>query len=121
MRQALQRARYGNTGPTCSGHGNPVIRAVRKTSIEVFRLNRIRDFFRLTAFRALRETRQQTPLVLIGLGSMDLREHPPGEFGSQCGIRMDFVITVCNSANETCPAFPGDVKRLHWPFDDRQP
>lgn len=34
------------------------------------------------------------------------------------GQPLDFVITVCNSANETCPVFPGDVKRLHWPFDD---
>lgn len=34
------------------------------------------------------------------------------------GQPLDFVITVCNSAKETCPVFPGDVKRLHWPFDD---
>jgi arsenate reductase (thioredoxin) len=31
---------------------------------------------------------------------------------------LDFVITVCDSANETCPIFPGNVKRLHWPFED---
>jgi len=34
------------------------------------------------------------------------------------GQPLDFVITVCSSAKETCPIFPGDVKRLHWPFDD---
>ncbi len=34
------------------------------------------------------------------------------------GQTLDFVITVCNSAKETCPVFPGDAKRLHWPFDD---
>lgn len=34
------------------------------------------------------------------------------------GQPLDFVITVCNSAKETCPVFPGGVKRLHWPFDD---
>jgi len=34
------------------------------------------------------------------------------------GQPLDLVITVCNSAKETCPVFPGDVKRLHWPFDD---
>ncbi|MCD6111897.1 MAG: arsenate reductase ArsC [Bacteroidales bacterium] len=32
---------------------------------------------------------------------------------------FDYVITVCNSAKETCPVFTGKVKqRLHIDFDD---
>jgi arsenate reductase len=31
---------------------------------------------------------------------------------------FDFVITVCDSAREACPYFPGDVQRLHWSFPD---
>jgi arsenate reductase len=34
------------------------------------------------------------------------------------GKDLDFVITVCDNAKETCPVFPGSVKRLHWPFED---
>ena len=30
----------------------------------------------------------------------------------------DFVITVCANADETCPVFPGPVRRLHAGFDD---
>ena len=30
----------------------------------------------------------------------------------------DFVITVCDSANESCPVFPVAAKRLHWSFPD---
>lgn len=30
----------------------------------------------------------------------------------------DIVITVCGHADETCPAFPGKVARLHVGFDD---
>jgi arsenate reductase len=31
----------------------------------------------------------------------------------------DYVVTVCGGANETCPAFVGNVKhRLHLGFDD---
>ena len=30
----------------------------------------------------------------------------------------DYVITVCDSANERCPLFPGRTIRLHWSFDD---
>lgn len=30
----------------------------------------------------------------------------------------DYVITVCDRANESCPFFPGGLSRLHWSFDD---
>src|SRR5690242_13322586 len=30
----------------------------------------------------------------------------------------DMLITVCDSAKETCPVLPGGVRRLHWPFED---
>ena len=33
-------------------------------------------------------------------------------------IQFDWVITVCDSANESCPFFPGNVKRFHVSFDD---
>lgn len=31
---------------------------------------------------------------------------------------FDYVITVCDQANETCPVFPGARHRLHWSFPD---
>ena len=31
---------------------------------------------------------------------------------------IDSVITVCGHANETCPAFSGNVKRIHWEIED---
>ncbi len=35
------------------------------------------------------------------------------------GEEWDYVITVCGGANESCPAFTGQVKqRLHIGFDD---
>lgn len=30
----------------------------------------------------------------------------------------DIAITVCDNAARECPAFPGQVRRLHWPIDD---
>jgi arsenate reductase (thioredoxin) len=32
--------------------------------------------------------------------------------------KFDYAITVCDSANEACPIFPGGTRRLHWSFDD---
>lgn len=31
---------------------------------------------------------------------------------------IETVITVCGSADQACPVFPGQVNRNHWPFDD---
>lgn len=33
-------------------------------------------------------------------------------------IQFDWVITVCDSANENCPVFHGNVKRFHISFED---
>jgi len=33
-------------------------------------------------------------------------------------ISFDYVITLCDHANESCPLFPGKTKRLHWGFED---
>ncbi|MFP4084712.1 MAG: arsenate reductase ArsC [Desulfonatronovibrio sp.] len=34
------------------------------------------------------------------------------------GINFDYAITLCSHAQENCPFFPGNVKRLHHGFDD---
>lgn len=34
------------------------------------------------------------------------------------GESFEFVITVCDDANETCPVFHGAKQRLHWSFED---
>jgi arsenate reductase len=34
------------------------------------------------------------------------------------GEEFDYIITLCDNAKETCPYFPGEAKRLHWPVPD---
>ena len=31
---------------------------------------------------------------------------------------FDYIITVCDNANQTCPIFPGNATRIHWSFED---
>lgn len=34
------------------------------------------------------------------------------------GVRLDYVVTVCAGAHETCPVFPGEATVIHRGFDD---
>jgi arsenate reductase len=49
---------------------------------------------------------------------IDLRAHTSKTLDRFLGEPWDYVITVCDSANERCPLFPGAASRLHWSFDD---
>jgi arsenate reductase (thioredoxin) len=42
----------------------------------------------------------------------------PKTIESLGNIAFDYVITLCDHANESCPLFPGKTKRLHWGFED---
>jgi len=33
-------------------------------------------------------------------------------------VGLDYVVTVCANANESCPVFPGRAKVIHVGFDD---
>ncbi|MBI5102054.1 MAG: arsenate reductase ArsC [Nitrospirae bacterium] len=33
-------------------------------------------------------------------------------------LKMDIVITLCGSAEASCPMTPPAIRRLHWPIDD---
>ena len=49
---------------------------------------------------------------------VDLSEHRSKRVAELSGIDFDWVITVCDGANEGCPVFAGTVRRLHADFDD---
>ena len=49
---------------------------------------------------------------------IDISGHRSKSVDEFSGEQLDYVITVCDNAKESCPVFPGATKRLHWPFND---
>jgi arsenate reductase len=58
------------------------------------------------AIRAMREA------------GIDMAGHRSKTLDGFVGEPWDYVITVCDGANERCPVFPRAVRRLHWSFED---
>lgn len=54
----------------------------------------------------------------VGIDISGQRSKSAGEFA---GRVFDYVITVCDNARETCPAFPGRAVRIHQSFEDPPP
>ncbi|MFP4521128.1 MAG: arsenate reductase ArsC [Fibrobacterota bacterium] len=49
---------------------------------------------------------------------VDISGHMSKHIDEVKNIGFDWVVTVCDSANESCPVFPGRVNRLHVSFND---
>jgi arsenate reductase len=60
------------------------------------------------------------PLAIRAMDELgiDLRGHRSKTVDTLLGEPWDVVITVCDSANERCPIFPGPTTQLHWSFED---
>jgi thioredoxin type arsenate reductase len=50
--------------------------------------------------------------------NIDISNHRSKSVEEFMGRQFDYVITVCDNANEQCPVFPGNTKRIHWSFED---
>jgi arsenate reductase len=49
---------------------------------------------------------------------VDISGARPKHWGLFLDERWDLVVTVCDSARESCPLFPGAVEQLHVSFPD---
>jgi len=34
------------------------------------------------------------------------------------GQKFDYIVTLCDTAKQTCPVFPGTYEKIHWDLED---
>jgi len=60
-----------------------------------------------------------TAIEVMKKEGIDISGNKPEHVDKYLSEEWDYVITVCDDANETCPVFPGKVRnRLHMGFED---
>jgi len=75
---------------------------------------------RFEAHSAGTEATRLRPLAVRAMGEVgvDISGQESKTLERYLGEPFDYVITVCDDANEACPFFPGARNRLHWSFED---
>ena len=56
-------------------------------------------------------------LKVMGEAGIDISTHK-SELLSEINQPLDYVLTVCDHAKESCPVLPEGVKSIHIPFPD---
>lgn len=49
---------------------------------------------------------------------IDISQHRSKHVDEYATQSIDYVVTVCDRAKETCPRWPGRTTVIHWSFDD---
>jgi len=75
---------------------------------------------RFEAISAGTEATRVRPLAIRAMEEIgiDISEQESKTLDRYLQEPIDYVITVCDDANEACPFFPGAQNRLHWSFED---
>ncbi|HUJ13067.1 MAG TPA: arsenate reductase ArsC [Thermoanaerobaculia bacterium] len=75
---------------------------------------------RFEVFSAGTEATRVHPLAIEAMNELkiDISGQHSKTLDRYRGQQFDYVITVCDRANEQCPIFPDDPVRIHWSFND---
>ena len=57
-------------------------------------------------------------IFVMGEMGIDISGHRSKSVDEFAGQELDYVITVCDNAKESCPIFPAKTLMMHWPFED---
>jgi arsenate reductase len=75
---------------------------------------------RFEAYSAGTEATHVRPLAIRAMADLgiDISGQQSKTLDRYLGEPFDYVITVCDQANEACPVFFGAKRRWHWSFPD---
>ena len=75
---------------------------------------------RFESYSAGTEATHVRPLAIRAMDEIgiDISGQESKTLNRYLGVPFDYVVTVCDEANEACPFFPGAKNRLHWSFED---
>ncbi len=75
---------------------------------------------RFEAFSAGTEATRVRPEAISAMADLgiDISHQESKTLDRYLGDPFDYVVTVCDEANEACPFFPGAKRRLHWSLPD---
>ncbi|MFN4993522.1 MAG: arsenate reductase ArsC, partial [Bacteroidota bacterium] len=73
-----------------------------------------------TIYSAGIETHGVNPKAIATMkeDGIDIAHHTSNNLKEYLQIPFDYIITVCDNANENCPYFPGKAQRFHHNFTD---
>lgn len=63
------------------------------------------------------QVRPEAIQVMKEMG-IDISDHRSKSMDGFKAEPFDYVITVCDNANQHCPTFPGKSGRIHWSIED---
>ena len=74
----------------------------------------------IEAYSAGIETHGLNPLAVdvMAEAGVDISKHQSKLLESLSGVDFDYVVTVCDNAQERCPIFPRKTQVVHVGFDD---
>ena len=74
----------------------------------------------VTVYSAGIETHGVNPkaIAIMQEIGIDISKNTSNNVDEYCDIPLDFVITVCDNAQERCPIFPSNAKKYHYNFPD---
>jgi arsenate reductase len=75
---------------------------------------------KIAAFSAGMEATHVNPTAIAVMQEIgiDISRHQSKNLTVFDGQNFDYVITLCGSANETCPLYIGGTKKMHIGFED---